>query len=182
MKLTTGMTAAAALLALACSGTGGEAAASNNLAADAQPPRTAPAARARGVDNPRAFVEGVYRTGLRNGPGPVEHAYSERLGTLFAEERRDAGDSVGRLDFDYWSNSQDPEVANVQVTEQAVEGRADRRIVAVRFTNGGRPQANRFYFERVNGRWLLDEVRNVPLPTDNEGEGWVLSLILRYGD
>lgn len=150
------------------------------MAAAAQT-RPVAAARARGVADPRAFVEGVYRTGLRNGPGQVEHSYSDRLRALFADQRRDAGNSVGRLDFDYWSNSQDPEISNVRVTAQQVEGRADRRIVVARFANGGRPQVNRFFFERVNGRWFLDDVRNEP-EAGVEASGWTLSLLLKYGD
>lgn len=181
MRLAMAITAAAAALAVACSGTGGEASATGNAAGTAQPSRTAPAGRARGVADPRAFIEGVYRTGLRDGPGPVEHAYSDRLRALMADQQRDAGNSVGRLDFDYWSNSQDPEIANVRVAAQPVEGRADRRIVVARFTNGGRPQVNRFYFERSAGRWFLDDVRNEP-EAGVEGSGWTLSLILKYDD
>ncbi len=181
MRLTMGLAGVAALLAAACSGTGGEAAASNNAVLAAQPAEKAQQGPRRGVEDPRAFVESVYRTGLRDGPGPVEHAYSERLRSLFATAEREAGEGMGRLDFDYWSNSQDPEIAGVRVTEQAVEGTDDRRIVSASFTNGGRPLTNRFFFERVNGRWFLDDVRNVPAPGE-DSDGWVLSLILKYGD
>ena len=136
------------------------------------------AAQQRGVADPRAFVEQVYRSGLEGERDPAENVYSERLRALFADEARDAGGEIGRLDFDYWTSAQDYQVSNVRVTEEAVDGRADRRIVIAEFLNYDQPVANRFYFERVGTRWFLDDVRNVAAASDG---GWTLSLILKYG-
>jgi hypothetical protein len=140
----------------------------------------APAAGApRGVADPRAFVESVYRTGLSDGDDEAEPVYSRRLAALFAADRRDAGGEVGRIDFSYWTSSQEFEIRSVRVTEEPVERRADRRVIVADVDNMGQRVLNRFYFERTGGRWFLDDVRNVEAPGDG---GWTLSLILKYGN
>ncbi|HYE29373.1 MAG TPA: hypothetical protein VD887_13315 [Allosphingosinicella sp.] len=143
-------------------------------------PAAAPAP-SRGVDDPRAFVERVYRNDSEApADGEAAGVYSDRLRALFDDESRDAGGEIGRLDFDFWVNGQDSEIAAIEVTEEEVFGRPDRRVVVARFTNFGEPQTNLFYFERIRGRWYLDDVRNLGRPGE-PGGGWTLSLLLRYG-
>ena len=138
----------------------------------------APATAQRGVEDPRGFVENVYATALDGQGDPAANVYSDRLRALFADESSDAGGEIGRLDFDYWTSAQDYQVSNVRVTEEEVYGRSDRRIVIASFLNYDVPVTNRFYFERVGGRWFLDDVRNVAAQAEG---GWTLSLLLKYG-
>ncbi len=144
------------------------------------PPSPPAAAEAtRGVEDPRAFVEqfyGAYQT-YPNGPEWPAFAYSDRLRALFeAYENWTQGheDLVGSLDFDWWVNAQEWDLADVRVTERR-EG-PDRRTVAARFTNAGRPDEIRFLFVREGGRWYLDDA--VEGTGSGEG-GWTLSALLR---
>jgi len=140
----------------------------------------APSAPAtRGVTDPRAFVESVYRTGLDDADDEAAPVYTRRLAALFADEHRDAGNEVGRMDFSYWTSSQDFEIRSVNVTSEAVYGRPDRRVIVADVDNMGHRVLNRFYFERTGTSWFLDDVRNVEAPGDG---GWTLSLILKYGN
>lgn len=176
---------ALALAAWGCSRsgtTGGEAKAASNAAQPQQQaqPRPGPSAAAvRGVEDPRAYVAQVFADPLND--AVRERGYSERLAGLLADEHRDAGGEIGRLDFDPWVNAQDIDINHLRITEQPVEGRDDRKIIVARFDNAGGTTTNHFYFERVNGRWFLDDIRNTGSPNQVDS-GWTLSLILKYGD
>ena len=182
MRIRGAVAALSAAIIIGCSNGGSDAAAAANTTANAEQPARprAEAGAERGVADPRAFVEQRYRT-IGEGQGdPAAVAYSDRLRALFADDETDAQGGVGRLDFDYWSNSQDPQISNLRVTEQPVEGREDRRIVVARFNNGPGEFTNRYYFERVGGRWYLDDVSSQAQP-GREDTGWTLSLLLKYG-
>ena len=142
-------------------------------------PNLAAAEAARGVRDPRAFVEQFYAAyeTYPNGPEWPAYAYSDRLRALFeAYETWTAGheDLVGALDFDWWVNAQEWELSDVRVTERR-EG-AHRRIVAARFSNAGRPDEIRFLFVRQGGRWYLDDAIE---GTGRGDGGWTLSALLR---
>lgn len=182
MRIGTASAALALAAIMGCSNGGGEANAASNGAAAGNVAAEQPAAQRgeqRGVEDPRAFVEERYRRIAEDQGDPAATAYSERLRSLFAGMNSDAGDELGRLDFDYWSNSQDPDIRNLQIRQEEVFGRDDRRVIVAEFSNGGSPNINRFYFERVGGRWFLDDVRN-ETPGENGGS-WTLSLLLKYG-
>jgi len=148
----------------------------------AVPVQAAAQGQMRGVTDPRAWVASVYAR--HNEPerqgDPAEHVYSERLRALFALERREAGEELGRLDFDYWSSSQDDSINSVRVTEEEVFQAPDRKVVIANFRNYDQPVTHHFYFERVGGRWFLDDVRHIG-GGENDG-GWTLSVILKYGN
>ena len=104
-----------------------------------------------------------------------EDIYTPRLAALFALEQREAGDEVGRIDFDFWSNAQDWKRSGVKITSVPVEGAKAREVVIAKFKNFGKPEEIHFYFEKSAGGWSLDDARSLV------GESWTLSLILKYG-
>lgn len=143
-------------------------------AANAAPGRTT-----RGVEDPRAFVQGMFEL-YRAGPeAPIEwpvYAYSDRLKALFDGYdawARQHDDLVGSLDFDWWVNAQDWELRSVELSEE--RHGPDRRTVVARFDNAGRQDMSRFHFVRDGGRWYLDDVSN----GDAARDGWVLSQLLQ---
>jgi hypothetical protein len=183
MRIIVGAGALALAAIMGCSnGGGGEASAaasgSGGNSAAAEQPAARPGQQ-RGVADPRAFVEERYRRIAEDQGDPAAHAYSDRLRSLFSDMNSDAGDELGRLDFDYWSNSQDPDIRNLRIRQEEVFGREDRRVIVAEFSNGGLPNVNTFYFERVGGRWFLDDVRNET--RGENGGSWTLSLLLKYG-
>ncbi len=165
-----------AIWVLAALALGGGAAAAGPKRPQAEP---AAAAAARGVEDPLAFVRGVYeayRRGPDAAPAYPAFAYSNRLRLLFDAYEAWAAqhdDLVGSLAFDWWINAQDWELGPVEVAEE--EAGQDRRTVVARFTNGGRADISRFIFIRQHRRWFLDDVVN----GDGHANGWVLSELLR---
>lgn len=136
-----------------------------------------PAFAATAIADPAVFVRQVYARLAKGGDySPPDDVYSARLQALWADEVRDAGGEVGRVDFLFWINGQDGRPSQVRIATQSVEGRADRRIVAVRFRNGTKRQRLQFYFERGRDAWTLDDVVSL-----TPGDAWTLSLILKYG-
>jgi len=148
--------------------------------AAAQPkPEAAAAAQARGVEDPRAFVDAHYRAYLDSEAGPEwpAFAYSDRLRALFDAYdawQRQHDDLVGSLDFDWWINAQDWQLSNVSVTETAQD--EDRRTEVARFTNVDRPEEIHFLFVRQGGRWCLDDVVQ---GSGRGDDGWTLSALLQ---
>lgn len=176
---------AAACLAAACSQATGVAANTGNAVAGANP--QAAAQPAGGVDDPVAYVRQRYgpggpdagsSTATSNAQDPV---YSPRLRALFADDERYAGGEVGRLEFSPYTGAQDDDIRQATVTSSDVDGAPDRRVVSAAFTNMGKPTRIHFYFERIGGRWFVDDISS-PGYGEAEGPGaWTLSLILRYG-
>ena len=135
--------------------------------------------RQRGVEDPRVFVEGMYRDYLDpvSGPEWPAFAYSDRLRALFDEYdawQRQHGELVGSLDFDWWINAQDWQLSNVSVTETAQD--ENRRAEVARFTNVDRAEEIHFLFVRQGERWYLDDA----IQGSGHGDyGWTLSELLR---
>jgi len=131
------------------------------------------------IDDPVKFVSSVYSqmaaATVKSPYRAPEDIYTPRLAALFDLETREAGGEVGRIDFDFWSNAQDWQLSDVKVSSVPVEGAKNREIVIAKFKNFGKPQEIRFYFEKTNSGWLLDDARSLV------GETWTLSLILKYG-
>ena len=139
-----------------------------------------PAHAATRIDDPVKFVSGVYAklqvANPKNDYREPEDIYTPRLAALFALAEKEAAGEVGRIDFDFWTNSQDFELKDVKVRGQAVEGAKDREVVIATFKNVGRPEEIHFYFEKDKSGWKLDDARSM-----SGGETWTLSLILKYG-
>jgi hypothetical protein len=148
--------------------------------ANAAAPAAAPApGQGRGVDDPRALVEGQYRAYQTNTDTPVEapaFAYSDRLKALFDSYGRwqnQHQDEVGSIDFDWWTNAQDWELHDVAVTE--ADSGPDAKTVTARFRNIDRQEEVRFLFVRSNGRWYLDDAVQ---GSGHGDDGWALSALL----
>jgi len=132
------------------------------------------AAAATRIADPEAFVRQVYRS-IEARPSeyaPPRDIYTSRIRALMAEDTRRAKGEVGCLDFDVWTNSQDPQgIRDIRISSLP-ESDPNRRTVAAKFILG-EPQEIRFEFRRMGGRWLLDEVICASEPR------WTLSELLR---
>ena len=108
--------------------------------------------------------------------------FSPRLRSYFALEEQDAGDEVGRVDFNIFTGTQDGTIANVKVEAKDVEqAKAPRKIIIATFTIEGVPTEIRYYFEKIGDRWFLDDISS---PGDGKPDGmppWTLSTVLKYG-
>ncbi|MEI9994718.1 MAG: hypothetical protein WDM91_09005 [Rhizomicrobium sp.] len=131
-------------------------------------------AAATKIADPVVFVRSVYATTVGRHPEP-DDIYTPRLDALFKLEQKEAGDGVGRLDFDFWMNGQDGTITGAAISKIDVEEAAGRVIVVAKFKNEKTPNEIHFYFEKIGGGWKLDDVRSVM------NDPWVLSLILKYG-
>ncbi len=134
-------------------------------------------ARAQALDDePEVYVASVYDrlAGGRSWETP-DALYTPRLQALWADMRRDAGEEVGRVNFDVWINAQDSELSGFSFGGEPVFGNPDRRIVIARFRNMDRDQTIAFYWERIDGRWRIDEIQSLGR------DPWTLSVILKYG-
>jgi hypothetical protein len=121
------------------------------------------------ITDPEAYVRGVYRR-IAAHPAPND-IYTPRLAGLFAADHKRHGDEVGCIDFDFWTNSQDPAgMRDVRVSSLPQSDPARKTVIAA-FTLGG-PQEIHFEFRRIDGRWLLDDVSSV------KAERWTLSTLL----
>lgn len=134
-------------------------------------------ARAQSLDDaPPVYVASVYDR-LANGGDydPPEALYTPRLLALWEDMRKDSRGEVGRIDFFYWTSSQDWALTDVSIGSEFVDGHEDRMIVTASFRNSGEPRRIRFYFEKTGGQWRLDDV------VSELGDRWVLSVLLKYG-
>jgi hypothetical protein len=128
-------------------------------------------AAAQGFVDPTAFVRerfAIYERGQVPQSWP-DRPYSPRLARLF-EALAAAEGGEERIDFDWWVNGQDFELAVVEVVLE--RSRGDRRTFLARWRNFGRADSSRFLFVRRQGRWFLDNVVNTT-------SGWRLSELLR---
>jgi hypothetical protein len=130
------------------------------------------------ISDPPAFVTEVYRhfSASEHGPDyePPENIYTPRLQALFAADDRRRRGEVGCIDFVFWVDGQDWELKNVQVTSRDVAGHPDRKLVVATFVNLGHAEEIQLDFQKIAGRWLLDDARSVK--TDRR---WTLSRILK---
>ncbi|MDP2260779.1 MAG: hypothetical protein Q8J89_13795 [Caulobacter sp.] len=127
-------------------------------------------------DEPEVYVASVYDRLANHRPWDTpDNLYSPRLAGLWEDMRRDAGDEVGRVNFDFWVNAQDSELSDFSFGGEPVIGNPDRRIVIARFRNLDRDEVIAFYWERIDGRWRLDDVQSLG------ADPWTLSVLLKYG-
>lgn len=141
---------------------------------------TAATAQQAGVADPAAYIESVLKGEVNapfDGPNSKNPLYTQRLRNAFAEDEAYADGEVGRLDFDIFTGAQDGDLSDIQVEASDVDGAPDRKVVTARFKNGDLPTVVVFYFERADGRWLIDDVAS----TGYDNNPWTLSLILRFG-
>ena len=129
------------------------------------------------IDDPAKFVAGVYKQmAAKSDYLAPDDIYTPHLASLWALEKKDSGGEVGRMDFDFWVDAQDWELKDVKVTQEPVELSTTRKIVIAKFKNMDTVEELHFYFEKSANGWQLDDVRSL------KGQGWTLSVILKYGD
>lgn len=156
-------------------------------------PTAAQATTGSGIEDPVAYVRAGYaaapaasdeeavRRAREEVPESQNPDYTPRLRALFADNERYANGEIGRLEFNFWTGAQDDDIGNVAVEAHDVDGAPDRKVVSARFDNIGQPTAINFFFERIDGRWHLDDVSSPGSGTADGMGPWTLSLILRYG-
>ena len=128
------------------------------------PPAAAAVASQQG---PKAMVEAVYQRLIadqkrrRPSYSPPETIYTPRIRSLIAASRRQAkGEVPCGLDFMIWVNGQDYVLRGVTVV-QGPSPSPDRTSVTATFTNQGAPEKIVFDFQRIAGRWLIDDAHSV---------------------
>lgn len=136
----------------------------------------APASAATKIEDPVAFVKGVYAKWNASQPGP-KGVFTARLDALAALDVKEAHGEVGRgNDFSFWCNCQDGEIKNVVVKGWDVPDAApSRKVVQVKFLLDGKKEWLEFYFEKTSAGWKIDDVQS--LATDP----WTLSVLCKYG-
>ena|SRR5579862_2256819 len=128
------------------------------------------------INDPVSFVTDVYRNYVKaqsthGDYTPSESIFTSRLRKLIRDDRKKAKGEVGCLDFDFWVNGQDWTISKIDVRSGTRS--EDRWEVIAKFVNLGSPEEIHFDFQRINGRWLLDDARSV------KNERWILSGILK---
>ena len=132
-------------------------------------------AKPAAVTDPTAATKALYAK-LEKDDYSTKLPLSARLDALMALDSKEANGEVGRLDGDYFTNSQDAKVSNVTVTSHDVENTKERKVVVVKFKNIDKMMENHLYWEHTKSGWVLDDVRYL-----DEKEGYTLSLLLKYG-
>lgn len=81
---------------------------------------------------------------------------SAGLKALFEKDREEAGEGIGRIDFDPYVNGQDFELTDLVVAEPVyVAGRA---VVAVSFANFEQPRDMGFILVKEGETWKIDDM------------------------
>jgi hypothetical protein len=150
------------------------------LTAQVAAPRRAMAATASAP--PEVMVAQVYHrliaaeTGSQ-GYGPPETFYTPHLKALVAAARREAkGEAACGLDFIFWFNGQDDQITQLVVTRGPTTP-AGRTTVTASFHNMSDPEKIVFDFQKLGGRWLLDDAHS--LVGDSQ---WTFSRLLQCKD
>ena len=137
---------------------------------------TLPLSASQQIGDPVSFVAGVYRHLIKAQSTqaeyePREDIYTPQLAKLVRDDRKRANGEVGCIDFDFWVNGQDWKITHLTVAKGAAS--LDRETVIARFVSIGASQELHFDFQRVDGRWLLDDVHSTKKPR------WTLSELLK---
>ena len=112
--------------------------------------------------SPKAVVEALYEPYFQ----PYESfdyqlldatpLQSDGLNALFAKDRAEAGDGIGRIDFDPYVNGQDFQLTDLVVGEPVyVAGRA---VVAVSFANFEQPREMGYLLVKEGEAWKIDDM------------------------
>lgn len=119
---------------------------------------TAPAA-AQSFDDPRELLEAFYAGYMPpNEFPPAEEPFrSERLNQLFEQDMIDAGEGIGRVDFDVFVNGQDYLVTDLDIGEPYMAG--GKAVVSVTLRNMDELQQLGFLLVNEDG-WKIDNVWN----------------------
>lgn len=117
---------------------------------------------AQDFTDPRAVVEALYAPYFQPydsfdyaklDAAPLQSA---GLNALFARDREEAGEGIGRIDFDPYVNGQDFELTDLVVAEPAYAG--GRAVVGVTFLNFGQKQDMGYLLVEEGGAWKIDDM------------------------
>jgi hypothetical protein len=89
-----------------------------------------------------------------------------------AARRAANGEAPCGLDFVFWVDGQEEDIARADVISLPAPDGATRIVVA-RFVSAGQPHELHFTFRRLAGRWRLDDAASVI------GTRWVWSKLLQ---
>jgi hypothetical protein len=129
-------------------------------------PKVVMAATATAAPEPEVLVAQVYHRLIAaerssKGYAPPETFYTPRLKALVAASRRKAaGEEPCGLDFVFWINGQDEQIRNLTVTRGPATA-PDRTTVTATFQNTGEPEKIVFDFQKLGGRWLIDDAHSI---------------------
>lgn len=119
-------------------------------------------AGAQDFSDPRALVEALYAPYFqpadsfdyaRLDAAPLQ---SIGLNALFARDREEAGEGIGRIDFDPYVNGQDFDLGNLAVGDPVYVG--GRAVVGVTFQNFGQQQDMGYLLVDEGGDWKIDDM------------------------
>jgi len=112
--------------------------------------------------DPKAVVEALYEPYFQPADSfdyqllDATPLQSAGLNTLFEKDREEAGDGIGRIDFDPYVNGQDFQLTDLVVAEPVyVAGRA---IVAVSFANFEQPRDMGYLLVQEGEAWKIDDM------------------------
>lgn len=112
--------------------------------------------------NPRAVVEAAYAP--YSSPDFDWSAYdisalqSDALNALFAKDAEEAGDEVGRIDFDPLINGQDYDITHLVIGEPQLQGTT--ATVPVTFENFEQPEKIDIVLVRQANGYRIDDVQS----------------------
>ena len=135
-------------------------------------------AAAAAPNDPASIIKDIYaHIKASDSYDPPNTVFTPRIQKLIRDDETDAKGEVGRLDTSIWVNAQDTvAIDKLIVTAKTDDFRKDRQTVTAKIVNKDYPETAVYYFEKQNGKWLIDDVRWTGK------NGWVLSLILKWSD
>jgi len=138
------------------------------------------------VGNPRAIVVDIYK--VEEGKTGTSAFEDARIRTLYFSksllaavtqmEQKGKATSIAILGFDPITNSPDPHVKDLSITDEKVT--ADKATVAASFWtyNEKQPSIIRYDFIKQGGAWKLDEIRGEN-DNDKKSPFWSLRAIIQ---
>lgn len=110
----------------------------------------------------RTLLQALYAEVAPDGADDIDallsrHGSRALVAALIADRKATPPGEVGRLDFDPFTDSQDPEIRSV-VVDMPISAGTGACQVDVRFDNAGTPTRIRFMLVRDHGTWKIDDM------------------------
>ncbi len=112
--------------------------------------------------DPRSVIQAVYaryyveENPPADGDIPMEDLQTAELNELFRKDSEEAGEDMGRLDFDPYVFGQDYEVTDLTVGEPSYED--DKATIVVEFKNYGEKRKIHYRLLKVGDSWKIDDL------------------------
>lgn len=113
---------------------------------------------------PETFLSGIYKQYEGKDAKGVDYSSPDKFGQyfdeamtqLFVKDQKEAGEDIGRLDFDPFVNAQDFELSAIQVkVSDSATGSAK---VTVTFNNTGKQTASIFDLSMTKSGWRITDI------------------------